>query len=169
MIASKLGARGATLETLERGAYKNPLTQPVLFSDRKFFTSSGKVNLVREAPPPPAAAPAEFPMFLLALSTPESQCSQWAVPAPLPLPLTVHPSAAPGFADGALCRIESPLGQLQVRLVFDPKQRPDIALLPKGGTRAAAACANGLIHARLTDLGDGAALYEECIRILPHA
>jgi len=167
LVETKLAAHGATLETLERGAYKNPFARRVLFEDRKFPTRSGKVNLIHEAPPPIAAAPADYPLVLLALSTPESQSSQWVGEAPSPPPLTVHPSAAPNFSDGELCAIESPLGRMAVKLVFDPAQRSDLALLPKGGPRSSAACANSLIHARVTDLGEGGALYEECVRIVP--
>jgi anaerobic selenocysteine-containing dehydrogenase len=166
MVQSRLAAHGASLEMLEQGAYKNPLAQRVLFEGRKFPTPSGKVNLIREAPPPLAACPADYPLALLALSTPEAQCSQWVDAPPSPAPLTVHPSAAIGFSDGEFCAIESRLGRMAVRLVFDPRQRADLALLPKGGWRSAGACANGLIRARVTDLGEGGALYEEGVRIV---
>ena len=167
LVAMRLGARGITLEMLESGALKNPLAQDVLFADRKFQTPSGKVNLICDAPPLPAAAPAERPLFLLALSTPEAQCSQWATEPESPPTLTVHPSAAGGLAEGELCELESELGRMPVRLAFDERQRQDVALMPKGGPRASAACANALIRARLTDLGEGGALYEECVRLVP--
>ncbi|HKP58792.1 MAG TPA: molybdopterin-dependent oxidoreductase [Polyangiales bacterium] len=166
LVQGRLAAHGTTLETMERGAYKNPMAQRVLFEGRKFPTASGKANLVMQAPPPPAAATADFPLALLALSTPEAQCSQWVDSPPSPPPLTVHPSAATGFSDGEVCAIESRLGRMPVRLVFDPKQRTDLALMPKGGTRSSGACANALIEARLTDLGEGGALYEEFVRLV---
>lgn len=166
LIASRLATHGATLETLERGAYKNPLVQRVLFEGRRFPTPSGKVNLIDTAPPPPSAATPDYPLHLLALSTPESQCSQWVDEPPVPPTMTVHPSAAAGFAHDDVCEIESAIGRLRVRLALDANQRPDIALMPKGGPLTSAACANGLIRARLTDLGEGGALYEECVRIV---
>jgi hypothetical protein len=55
---------------------------------------------------------------------------------------------------------------MAVTLSFDVLQRPDLALLPKGGPRSASACANTLIQARVTDIGEGGALYEECVRIV---
>jgi anaerobic selenocysteine-containing dehydrogenase len=167
LVATRLAAHGATLDALERGAYKNPLVRRVLFEGRKFPTPSGKVNLIETAPQPLAALTPEYPLHLLALSTPKSQCSQWVDEPPCPPTLTVHPSAAAGLAHDALCEIESALGRLRVRLALDATLRPDIALMPKGGPLASAACANGLIRARLTDLGEGGALYEECIRLVP--
>lgn len=169
LVAGRLGALGVNLETIERGNFRNPLAQPIVFEGRKFATASGKVNLLREPPPQAARPTADYPLALLAMSTPKSQCSQWADVAPSPLPLTVHPSAAPSCQDGEVCDIESVLGRMPVRLHFDPRQRPDVALLPKGGARSAEACANGLIRAKLTDLGEGAALYEEHIRLVPRS
>ncbi|MET0390542.1 MAG: molybdopterin-dependent oxidoreductase [Polyangiales bacterium] len=167
LVESRLAPRGISLGDIEQAAVHNPLTQPLLFADRKFPTTSGKVNLVTEAPPSAAAPPADYPLLFLALSTREAQCSQWAGEAPLPCPLTVHPSAALGLADGTVCEIESPLGRMSVRLKLDPEQRPDVALAPKGGSHTAGGCANTLIRARITDLGEGGALYEECVRIVP--
>lgn len=167
LVATRLKAHGVGLEDIERGAFKNPLARSVVFAGQKFATPSGKANLVREAPPLPAAPPTSYPLFLMSMSTPKSQCSQWANAPELPLPLTVHPSAAAGYAAGEVAEIESVLGRIAVRIEHDPEQRRDIALLPKGGPRTGNACGNLLIRARTTDLGEGGALYEECVRIVP--
>jgi anaerobic selenocysteine-containing dehydrogenase len=166
IVATRLEPRGVTLDMLEAGALPNPLSQAVLFADRKFATASAKVNLIRDEPPQLMAANPDFPLRLLALSTAKSQSSQWVSEPEWPTALTVHPTAAEGFQLGDVCQIESPLGRMTVRLVFDPLQRPDVALMAKGGTREREACANSLIAARLTDLGDGGALYEECVRLI---
>jgi anaerobic selenocysteine-containing dehydrogenase len=167
LVATRLKDHGVDLEAIERGPFKNPLAHSVVFEGRKFPTPSGKVNLLREAPPQAAVPSNEYPLFLLSISTPKSQSSQWADPPELPLTLTVHPSAAAGFAEGEVCEIESEIGRMPVRIKHDPAQRTDIALLPKGGPRTGSACANRLIRARTTDLGEGGALYEECVRIVP--
>ncbi len=167
MLRPELEAHGITLEALEDGHVKNPLAPRVLFEQRRFPTPSGRARLVTE-PAPPAARPRdEFPLLLTSISTPRSQSSQWVRPPELPLELTVHPDAAAGIPDGALCRVESALGALDVRLRHDARQRRDVALLPKGGHRSAGACANSLIRARTTDLGEGAALYDEPVRLRP--
>ncbi|AUX22358.1 molybdopterin oxidoreductase [Sorangium cellulosum] len=167
----RLAPFGITLETLEREPVRNPLSPEVLFADRKFPTPTGRVNLITEAPPEERADPdaGEFPLRLMALSTERSQCSQWARPQEGPAVVTVHPDAAGGVPDGGVCRIASRIGALVVRLRHDPAQRRDVALMPKGGHLHDGRCANALIRARTTDLGEGGALYEERVRLVPLA
>jgi hypothetical protein len=108
-----------------------------------------------------------FPLQLLSLSTARAQSSQWAKAAPRPTTVTVHPDAASGIAHGALGRLESPLGSLTVLVQHDAHQRRDVAIVPKGGHLRDGSCANLLIQARITDLGEGGALYDERVRLLP--
>jgi len=42
-----------------------------------------------------------------------------------------------------------------------------VALIPKGGHRRDGRCANALVAARLTDIGEGGALYDEGVRLRP--
>jgi predicted molibdopterin-dependent oxidoreductase YjgC len=67
----------------------------------------------------------------MALSTDKSQSSQWAKAPDGPAVVTVHPDAAQGVQDGGLCRIESRVGSMVVRLRHDSMQRRDVALTPK--------------------------------------
>ncbi|WP_437665439.1 molybdopterin-dependent oxidoreductase [Sorangium sp. So ce1182] len=166
----RLAPLGITLETLEREPVRNPLAPKVLFADRKFPTPSGRVNLITEAPADREDPAADgFPLLLMALSTEKSQSSQWARPQRGPAVVTVHPDAAGGVADGELCRIASRVGAMTVRLRHDPAQRRDVALIPKGGHLRDGRCANALIRARTTDIGEGGALYEERVRVEPLA
>lgn len=156
---------GVTVEELERRSVRNPLVGNVLFADRKFATPSGKVSLLTQLP---AAAPAEpgFPLWLFSNSTEEAQSSQWAGAPPDVVTATCHPDAAPGFPDGALAAVESALGRLRVRLRFDPRQRRDTVVVPKGGHFDAGTCANALVRARTTDAGEGAAYLDCRVRIV---
>ncbi|AUX42213.1 nitrate reductase [Sorangium cellulosum] len=164
----RLAPFGVTLDDLERGPVRNPLAAEVLFADRKFPTPSGRVNLVTEAPEEREdPATGEFPLLLMALSTEKSQSSQWARPPEGPAVVTVHPDAAGGLPDGSVCRLESRVGAMVVRLRHDPAQRRDVALVPKGGHLRDGRCANALIRARTTDIGEGGALYEERVRLAP--
>jgi anaerobic selenocysteine-containing dehydrogenase len=81
---------------------------------------------------------------------------------------TVHPDVAraAGVADGAEAWLESSRGRMRVSVHVDPAQRRDVALLPKGGHRSTGQCANALIDARLTDLGEGGALYDQPARLV---
>ena len=166
VLSDAVRARGVTLEALEQGAVRNPLAPPVLYADRVFPTASGKVNLVTEAPPAPYAVEG-YPLCLMSLSTEKSQSSQWAHAPEGPTVATLHPDAAAGLPDGALARLESTLGALTVRLKHDPRQRRDCVIVPKGGHYGAGRCANVLVPARLTDIGEGGALYDACVRVVP--
>ncbi|HZO11670.1 MAG TPA: molybdopterin-dependent oxidoreductase [Polyangiaceae bacterium] len=145
---------------------RNPLAPQVLFEGRRFPTPTGRVNLIHEPPAAPVEDPS-YPLQLLSVSTPRSQSSQWAKEPPKPTSVTVHPDAARGIAHGALAVLESPLGSLTVRVEHDDKQRRDVAIVPKGGHLRDASCANVLVHARITDLGEGGALYDERVRLRP--
>lgn len=159
-LLSRVEAAGVTLEQLERGPVRHPFAKRVLFGDRRFATPSGKVNLIHSLPPVPPEEPG-FPLWLFSNSSEQSQSSQWAGPEPELLLATCHPSAAHGFADGDVVRLESAIGSMRVRLRFDAAQRPDLVIVPKGGNYDRGNCANALVRARLTDEGEGAA-YLDC-------
>jgi anaerobic selenocysteine-containing dehydrogenase len=167
VLGTQLAQRGVTLERLEaEGPIKNPLVADIAFADRRFATPSGRANLLTEPPPPPVSPSAEFPLFLMSLSTEKAQASQWARPLEGPLEVTIHPDGASGIAHGGLARLESAIGSIAVRVRHDPAQRRDVALVPKGGRFRAGLCANALIRARLSDHGEGAAL-DELVRLVP--
>jgi anaerobic selenocysteine-containing dehydrogenase len=167
LISAKSAARGVTVEALEAGPVKNPLAAEVLFADGRVQTPTGRVNLITEAPAEPVR-PAEFPLALLSLSTERAQSSQWSKRLSGPAVCTVHPdvAAAAGLGDGAIGRLQSALGEMAVRVRCDPAQRRDVALVPKGGHLRDGRCANALLRARITDIGEGGALYDEGVRLV---
>ncbi len=165
-VAKKLAAHGVTLEALENGAVKSPLAKKVLFEGRVFATASGRVNLLTDGPAASLVS-ADFPLVLMSLSTEDAQSSQWSRPQEGPAEVTVHPDAASGIADGGAARVESALGALVVRVRHDAQQRRDVLLIPKGGHLKDGRCANVLVRAATTDLGEGAALYDERVRLVP--
>ena len=168
LIAPKLGPHGIVLGDLEDGAVRNPLAPRVLFADRKFPTASGRVNLMTSAPPDPSALDsAVFPLSIMSLSTDRAQSSQWSGKLEGPAVVTVHPEAAAGIPDGAIARLESQVSGMAVRVRHDPTQRLDVALIPKGGHFRDGRCANALLKARITDFGEGGALYDERVRLVP--
>jgi anaerobic selenocysteine-containing dehydrogenase len=171
ILRPEVKAAGVTVERLEReGPARNPLAPSgVLFADRRFPTPSGRVNLLREAPPPREPAPLGYALTLLSLSTERSQSSQWAAPQEGPAEATLHPDAAGGLEDGALARLESRIGAMTVRLRHDARQRKDVVIVPKGGHLEDGRCANALVRARTTDAGEGGALYDEPVRVVPLA
>jgi anaerobic selenocysteine-containing dehydrogenase len=167
LISEKAAARGVTLEALEAGPVRNPLAERVLFEDGRVPTPTGRVNLLTEAPAE-LARPAAFPLALLSLSTDRAQSSQWSARFIGPTVCTVHPdvAAAAGLADGDLGHLQSEVGEIAVRVRCDPSQRRDVALVPKGGHLRDGRCANALVRARTTDIGEGGALYDEGVRLV---
>jgi len=166
-LLRRVADHGASLEELRRGSIRNPLSQEVIFSDRRFPTQTGRVDLIHHIAPPPRAPSHERPLLLTSLSTEQSQCSQWVHGALNgPLTATVHPASAAGFSDGEEATVESEIGELTVRLKFDDRQRPDILLIPKGGWLRSGHCGNALIPAELTDAGQCAVDYDTPVRIV---
>ena len=157
---------GFTVADLEeRGPQRSQLSAPVLFADRKFKTETGRVNLMTSAPPR-AQVTAEFPLYLMALSTDKSQNSQWSKGQPSGPPVvTVHPDSAGGIPDGGFGELQSALGSLPIQVRHDTRQRRDVALMAKGGSSGKNRNANLLSKARATDIGGGGALYDEPVRL----
>ena len=154
------------LDALERGPMRNPNAPTVAFEGRVFPTDSGKARLLTELPPDAAGPDGAFPLLLHALSTPESQSSQWSPAEPdAPAEARVHPDVAGGISDGARATLRSALGAITVTVVHDGAMRRDVVVLPKGGSLGRGRCANAITRARLTDAGEGAALYEEPVRL----
>ena len=162
-----VAGKGASLEDIRAGYVRNPLAAKVLFADRKFKTSTGRVNLIQDVDPEPARPTADRPLLLMAFSTEKAQSSQWAHPRGLdgPAVATVHPTAAGGLRDGEIARIASELGAMEVRLKFDARQRRDVVLMAKGGWLRDGRCANAIIPAAPTDAGGGAVYYDTPVRV----
>lgn len=72
-----------------------------------------------------------------------------------------------GIATGARARVASRAGSIEVILRHDAELRRDMLLLPKGGWLQHGRAANALVRARATDLGLGAAYYDERVRLEP--
>ena len=166
LIGPELRDRGIRLEDLDRPK-RNPLAAEVLFEGRRFATPSGRCQLIDRPPAVGAATSDQFPLTLLSLSTPESQSSQWAKGPPTLATVTVHPDAASAIADGQVGELVSAIGRMRVRVRYDEKQRRDVAIVPKGGHLRLGSAANAITRARLTDLGEGGALYDEPVRLEP--
>jgi len=160
-----MNAGGVTREALLGGGLRKPAAPQVLFEGRRFPTPTGRFQLITDFPAAPNELEPGYPLHLFSISTAKNQSSQ--VPAAAqqePPVVTVHPDAAPGRAAGELARLVSPIGEVVVRLAFDPKQRRDVVIYPKGRW-AKFGGPNTLVRARETDAGGGAAYYDQGVRI----
>jgi anaerobic selenocysteine-containing dehydrogenase len=170
-----IAGQGASLEALRKnGAVRSPLARPQLFGDGRVPTRNGKVQLLDGAAPEPevelptARPGASAPLWLLAIATEEMQASQWVGERRDEcIWVAVHPDAAPGLVEGAAVSVESPLGCLEAVLRLDPRQRCDVAIMPKGGAFERGQSVNALIAQRLTDIGLGAASLDCLVRLVP--
>lgn len=168
-LLARLEPAGVTLETLRAAPARNPFAEPVLFADGRVDTPSGRVNLLTQAPLPPPRTDAQWPLTLLAASTPKAQSSQWSVALPPgPAELRVHPDSAAGARDGERCRLESALASMEVVVRHDSTLRRDVAWMAKGGMLRDGRCANLLVAAVESDAGGGAAYYDERVRVVRH-
>ena len=146
------------LDDLEDGPRRNPLSPRIAHEGRRFQTPSGKARLLTRIAVHDDDE--EFPLKLIAVSTPSAQSSQQAVPLEGPAVCRVHPSVSP-VDDGQLARLVSRIGTLEVHVVHDAGQRADVCWMDKGGDLMGGRAANKLVSAAHTDFGEGAALYDE--------
>jgi len=160
--------RAVPLDRLEQQPLRNPMAPRVAFEGRRFPTASGRINLLSSMDIAETPASPRFPLRLMAVSTARSQCSQWSPSEPeTELTARVHPDCCGRIADGALAMLSSELGVMRVRLSRDDSVRRGLVVVPKGGSPSLGRGANALTASRLTDLGEGAALYEEPVRLDP--
>src|SRR4051812_4835227 len=108
---------GFTVSQLESdGPQRSALSPKVLFADRKFATKTGRANLITSAPARSQVS-AEYPLYLMALSTEKSQNSQWSKgQREGPAVVTVHPDSARGIPDGGVARLESAIAAMPVQV-----------------------------------------------------
>ncbi|MBM4014374.1 MAG: molybdopterin-containing oxidoreductase catalytic subunit [Planctomycetes bacterium] len=165
-LLRKVAPHGIDAARLRAGPVRSPLAPAVRFAGNRFDTPDRMANLPAAAPALPPPLDAAFPLRLMAVSTPKAQSSQWSLPPPSPAEVRVHPAGAMGLADGAPAWIESALGRLAVVVRHDAAIHREVAFMAKGGQQRRGDCANVLIRAALTDLGDGGALYDEPVRLV---
>ncbi len=164
-MLAPMNAGGVTRERLLRGGLRKPEAPKVLFAGRRFPTPSGRFQLISDFPDQPPALEEGYPLHLLSISSYRSQSSQVPRSAQTePAVVTLHPDAAPEHDDGELATLRSPLGSVTVRLSFDARLRNDVVVFAKGRW-ARFGGANNLVRARLTDAGEGAAYYDQGVRI----
>ncbi|MSR45577.1 MAG: molybdopterin-containing oxidoreductase catalytic subunit [Planctomycetes bacterium] len=166
-LLRKLAPHGITAERLASGPIRNPLAPTLRFAGNRFDTDDGRARLPASAPQLPPAAMSGFPLTLMAVSVAKAQSSQWCEPPPSPAEVRIHSTAAAGISDGAPAWLESVLGRMPVVVRHDAAIHPSIAWMAKGGMQRNGDCANVLIRAVLTDAGEGGALYDEPVRLLP--
>ena len=200
MRPSKVSTRRPSFRTV--GLSVNRLTkQPfdrhgprwIPFSDSKYPTQSGKIELRSEAAevswrvdplpfytPPresPANDPARFSKFPLHLITPKTEervCSQWATDAVLrereDARARLHPADAEarGIAAGDRIRIFNDRGEVFFPAHVDERVRKGVVVVPQGRWIAIDGFStNVLTHDDVTDMGYGAIFFDCLVQVEP--
>jgi anaerobic selenocysteine-containing dehydrogenase len=176
---------GLSLEKLKRGPVLAPGLQEVAFSDFKFPTPSGKIELYSEVaaknwdvPPLPTYEPVkegkqnspEFPYALLSPNTKNRIHSQFGN-------LQVIKSAAPevyatisaldarqkGIRNGNKIRVFNDRGSLVIKAKTDQWLRPGCIVIYNGYWHQEGACPNVLSRGRETDMGYGTAFHDNMV------
>ena len=155
-----------TLDSLKARGFAWIEQDPVVYTDGT-DQQDGRFRLIDRISPEPAPDP-EYPLRLLSLVNKDFIHSQ-ILPAEHVLPprVEVHPRA-PGVPElewNEKIFLVSPLGRLEVDLVFDTSLAPGTLVYRRGDWMRLGGGVNQLIEARLTDLGVGAAYYQQQVRL----
>ena len=177
-----------SLEALKQGPILAPGLEQIAFSDYKFRTPSGKIELYSEAAaqkwgvnPLPTYEPlAEgqrgktrpFPLSLMSPNTKNRIHSQFGnlqsirVLDPEPL-LTISPKDAKArdIENGERVRVFNQRGELYIRCKFDYSLRPGNVVLVNGIWNSQGGSPNLLSKGRETDMGHGTAFHDNLVEV----
>jgi anaerobic selenocysteine-containing dehydrogenase len=163
-----LAAEGLTVGRLKERAYRNPKAPPVPFVDRAFRTPSGKFEFITQFAPGPN--PMSGGLHLMATKTLRMVNSQ-ILPEDLPEePVArINPAvlSEKGFSQGEKVWAVSKVGKVKVRLAADDKVRRDVLLFNPALWKGDLNGVNQLRESSLTDIGDGAAMHQTMVRLIP--
>jgi len=147
---------------------RNPRQESVPFA-RTFPTPSGLARLPERLPEPVPDSD-DWPLVLGSFSNRAWQTSQRPAREQTgPPECFVHPDApgAAGLRDGAIARLCSPVGEIDVHVRLDARMPARLCVVHRGGSVRLGRGANALVAARATDLGEGTAFYDQRVRLRP--
>ena len=156
-----------TLAALRERPRRRPNAVAVPFADRRFGTPSGKVELVGDlAAPSRTVLPGELRLVATkSLRMVNSQIQPEDLPEEPVARLHPESMAGHGLVDGGWAWIESRVGRVRARVAADASVRRDVLVLNPARCCSDLSGANQLREARLTDLGEGAAMHETKVTV----
>jgi anaerobic selenocysteine-containing dehydrogenase len=156
-----------TLEELRDCSYVRSNRSPIAYQDLHFDHQDGRYRFPYILHPEPQA-PAEFPLRLLSLVRRKTIHSQiLAEDQNQPPEVWVAPDSF-CLKELNLARpveLISPLGRLQVSVQTMEGLHPEVVIYRRGDWISRGGGVNQLIAARLTDIGSGAAYYDQYVRL----
>ncbi len=169
-----------TLEKLKKGPVLSPVLQEIAFSDYKFKTPSGKIELLSETAqktwgvnPLPSYERTEerdqtkFPYNLMSPNTKNRIHSQFGnlesikVINPEPLAtINLGDAIQKGIKENDFIRVFNDRGELTIKAKIDASLRPGNIVIVNGYWHQEGACPNILSKGRETDMGHGTAFHD---------
>ncbi len=141
----------------------------VPFADGRFPTQTGRFAFPAGLPTDVPAPSPDYPLHLVAQASDaaiNSQIGEDRQEGPVPARINPALAASAAVVDGQEADLRSPRGQLRVRIQFDPRVRPDMVAITKGGWAKLRRSMNVLIEPRFTP-GTGTAYNHNFVRIEP--
>lgn len=186
-LDSKLREFNLSLEELRKGPILAPGLQEIAFSDYRFPTPSGKIELYSEQVqtlwgenPLPTYKPAvelfqdqtPYPLFLMSPNTKNRIHSQFnnlkviSMVSGAPV-LQINPADATqrGIGDGDLVEIFNNRGSFRVKAQLTYEVRVGCVVIPNGWWRTQGAPVNVLSEGRETDMGHGSAFHNNRVEV----
>lgn len=186
-LDSKLREFNLSLEELRKGPILAPGLQEIAFSDYRFPTPSGKIELYSEQVqtlwgenPLPTYKPAvelfqdqtPYPLFLMSPNTKNRIHSQFnnlkviSMISGAPV-LQINPADATqrGIGDGDLVEIFNSRGSFRVKAQLTYEVRVGCVVIPNGWWRTQGAPVNVLSEGRETDMGHGSAFHNNRVEV----
>lgn len=176
---------GITLTKLREGPILSPFHEEVAFSDLRFSTPSGKIEILsaeaaerwKVDPLPTYREPIEsvrtsdrYRFYLLTPTTKDNIHSQFHNLAMIrevggTYHAAIHPADAKGkkIREGDTIRIFNDRGELKLGVRFDHGLKPGSVVVPNGWWITDGGTVNFLSEGRETDLGHGAAFHENLV------
>lgn len=176
-----------SLELIKEGPVAAPGNEEIAYSDFKFNTPSGKIELLSSEAKTrwnenslPTFKPLiekgdqknKYPIHLLSPVTKNRIHSQFgnlmSISALHPEPyviMSTEDADNRNIIDGSLVRVYNERGELFVKVKLDNSLRPGIASIYNGYWISEGACPNLLSEGRETDMGHGAAFHDNSVEI----
>jgi anaerobic selenocysteine-containing dehydrogenase len=167
-ICAPIREQGCGMEDLKKGPFR--LDAPMVpYSDRKFPTPSGKLELMTSFAPADLKQPdADYPYTLLTVAPHKYICSERTLDEHERLPLVrLHPKEAAlrNVKDGSPVFVESPVGRIKALLRTDPGMRRDCLVAERGGWIKADHGMNRLTLDLVSEVGNGTSYYDTFVTV----
>ncbi|MFC1515501.1 molybdopterin-dependent oxidoreductase [Thermodesulfobacteriota bacterium] len=156
-----------SLDDLRKKGFVRSNRPEIAYENLQFDHPDGKYHLPVELHDEPNPPP-DFPLHLLTLVNRKFIHSQ-VLPEDHDLPPLVRVSSDSKALEGIDLNkdvfLVSQVGRLKVRVKTVEGLHPEVVIYRRGDWVKLGGGANQLIEARLTDMGDGAAFYSQCVRL----